>query len=481
MKMKVVSVAGNSNPVQGNISGGKTYGAIMPLHRVPLRGEFPFQKVTVILLCLAHTVVTEPGVKCKLLGPPVIGGNATLRCHLPGSFEVLQVTWQRSKDGFREKIATYSKRYGVNVLSPFTKRVEVNTDPKKSSMKVSALTEEDEACYICVFNVYQHGAYTGQVCLPALVSSNAFICSADGSEEHIPNITLNPPKTNTDPTLQSEGGIIRAIRKGTLTGEDNLTCTFQLPRTGRQKRDITEQHNDLDDISEETVSINCSASGKTKPYITWEYEGKPISTEYKEKVIGDITTVRSTHWYSQAWLLAQDKPIICHITTRPSDTGNRREPISTQEDTAQNLLLHSFGKQMAHTQGNPYVRLVAVIGAVGAVFGAAAVIALCPVCVTYWKTKARPQNRDPQSQPLKEPSCVSKECGTPNTHSPSATSIPIPSTPGSVLSERKKKRHNEETENITATPKSAAPETRPDFKSDQENKPPKRKLFKDRQ
>ncbi|XP_031753329.1 uncharacterized protein LOC108645831 [Xenopus tropicalis] len=213
----------------------------MPLHRVPLRGEFPFQKVTVILLCLAHTVVTEPGVKCKLLGPPVIGGNATLRCHLPGSFEVLQVTWQRSKDGFREKIATYSKRYGVNVLSPFTKRVEVNTDPKKSSMKVSALTEEDEACYICVFNVYQHGAYTGQVCLPALVSNNEFICSADGSQEHIPKITLNPPKTNTDPTLQSEGGIIRAIRKGTLRERENLTCTFQLLRMGRQKQDITEE------------------------------------------------------------------------------------------------------------------------------------------------------------------------------------------------------------------------------------------------
>eukprot|EP00079_Xenopus_tropicalis_P033493 XP_017947264.1 PREDICTED: uncharacterized protein LOC108645831 [Xenopus tropicalis] len=354
MKMKVVSVAGNSNPVQGNISGGKTYGAIMPLHRVPLRGEFPFQKVTVILLCLAHTVVTEPGVKCKLLGPPVIGGNATLRCHLPGSFEVLQVTWQRSKDGFREKIATYSKRYGVNVLSPFTKRVEVNTDPKKSSMKVSALTEEDEACYICVFNVYQHGAYTGQVCLPALVSNNEFICSADGSQEHIPKITLNPPKTNTDPTLQSEGGIIRAIRKGTLRERENLTCTFQLLRMGRQKQDITEKHNDLDNESEEIVSINCSASGKTKPYITWEYEGKPISTEYKEKVIGDITTVRSTHWYSQAWLLAQDKPIMCHITTTPPDLeeipGDTASPSTTEVEVS--LPSNAIGPEVLNALGS---------------------------------------------------------------------------------------------------------------------------------
>uniref|UniRef100_A0A803JZ16 Ig-like domain-containing protein n=1 Tax=Xenopus tropicalis TaxID=8364 RepID=A0A803JZ16_XENTR len=379
----------------------------MPLHRVPLRGEFPFQKVTVILLCLAHTVVTEPGLKCKLLGPPVIGGNATLRCRLPGSFKVLQVTWQKSKDGLRENIATYSKRYGVNVLSPFTKRVEVNTDPKKSSMKISALTEEDEACYICVFNVYQHGAYTGQVCLPALVSSNAFICSAYGSQEHIPEITLNPPKTNTDLALMSEGGIIRAIKNGTLRERDNLACAFQLLKTGRQKQDITEQHNDLDDESKEIVSINCSTFGKTKPYITWEYEGKPISTDYKEKVIGDITTVRSTHWYSQAWLLAQDKPIICHITTRPPDLGDGSKPSVSQEENSPLF----FDKQTTDKQETLVARLAIV-------FGAVIVTVLCPVCFISWKRKSCP---DLQKQPLIDPASGFNTYGTPNTHSPSAT------------------------------------------------------------
>ncbi|XP_018100897.2 OX-2 membrane glycoprotein [Xenopus laevis] len=163
MKVKIVVVAGKIHS-EGIVLAGRSV-PIMSLYR----REFPFQKVSVILLCLAHTAVSEPGVKCKFSGPAIIGGNATLRCQLPGSFEVLQVTWQRSKDGFRENIATYSNKYGVKVLSPFNKRVEVfNTSPKKSSMKISALTKEDEACYICVFNVYQHGAYTGQVCLPTL-------------------------------------------------------------------------------------------------------------------------------------------------------------------------------------------------------------------------------------------------------------------------------------------------------------------------
>ncbi|OCT93677.1 hypothetical protein XELAEV_18011352mg, partial [Xenopus laevis] len=308
MKVKIVVVAGKIHS-EGIVLAGRSV-PIMSLYR----REFPFQKVSVILLCLAHTAVSEPGVKCKFSGPAIIGGNATLRCQLPGSFEVLQVTWQRSKDGFRENIATYSNKYGVKVLSPFNKRVEVfNTSPKKSSMKISALTKEDEACYICVFNVYQHGAYTGQVCLPTLDSANEFICSAGGSLAHIPNIILNSPTIKPDPALQSEGGMTRFI-KGTL--KDHVTCIFQLPRTGRQKRHITEQHNDVDD-DKEIVSRNCSASGKTKRYIIWENEGKPVNTEYKKEVTGDITTVTSTRWYSLAWLLAQDKPIICRITTNP--------------------------------------------------------------------------------------------------------------------------------------------------------------------
>ncbi|XP_041437379.1 nectin-1 isoform X2 [Xenopus laevis] len=349
----------------------------MSLHGISLRREFPFQKVSVILLCLAHTAVSEPGVKCKFSGPAIIGGNATLRCQLPGSFEVLQVTWQRSKDGFRENIATYSNKYGVKVLSPFNKRVEVfNTSPKMSSMMISALTKEDEACYICVFNVYQHGAYTGQVCLPTLVSGRECICSTVGS--HILNITLNPPDINTDSATQSEGGITGSIRKGTLT-EENVTCTFQLPRTGRQKRDITEQHNDLDD-DEEIVSTNCSASGKTKPYIMWENEGKPVSAEYKEKVTGDITTVTSTRWYSLAWLSAQDKPIICHITINPGAIGERRQSSTSQEENSQIPHKRSLDNEKTKKQDSHYVRLAIVIVAFAFV--------LLPVCFLIWKRKA---------------------------------------------------------------------------------------------
>ncbi|XP_041437374.1 uncharacterized protein LOC108707837 isoform X2 [Xenopus laevis] len=465
---------------------GKRVESIMSLHWISLRREFPFQKVSVILLCLAHTAVSEPGVKCKFSGPAIIGGNATLRCQLPGSFEVLQVTWQRSKDGFRENIATYSNKYGVKVLSPFNSRVEVfNTSPKKSSMKISALTKEDEACYICAFSVYQHGAYTGQVCLPTL--GNEFICSAVGS--HILNITVNPPNINTDSAAQSEGGITGAIQKGTFTERENVTCTFQLPRTDRHKQDLTEQYNDLDD-DEEIVSTNCSASGKTKPYIIWENEGKPVSTEYKEKVTGDITTVTSTRWYSLAWLLAQDKPIICYITINPGAIGERKESSTSQEENSQTLHQTSLDKETTNKQDSHYVRLAIVMVPFA--------FALLPVCFLNWKRKAwQAQKAQPVNEP--RPESKSNTYGTPNTlcRTPTTTRILMTSTTGSEMSKRNNIIHNQDTNHISSTPGSASEgrntkhnqdtentwtpisavsKARLDSKTDKENKTPKRKL-----
>ncbi|XP_067402337.1 OX-2 membrane glycoprotein-like isoform X2 [Emydura macquarii macquarii] len=93
-----------------------------------------------------------------------VGGNVTLSCVLTGSYDILQVTWQKKNTG--ANLATYSKRNGVNIPDTYQGRLNLT----RLSLNDTAITLwgvriQDDGCYMCLFNTFPEGAIQQETCL----------------------------------------------------------------------------------------------------------------------------------------------------------------------------------------------------------------------------------------------------------------------------------------------------------------------------
>uniref|UniRef100_A0A8K9XSA9 Ig-like domain-containing protein n=1 Tax=Oncorhynchus mykiss TaxID=8022 RepID=A0A8K9XSA9_ONCMY len=93
--------------------------------------------------------------------------DASYTCTHADPTGVLQVTWQRLfKDDSVENLATYSKRFGAQIIDPQRgKVVFTEASLNSTSITVKNVTWADDACYICSFNVYPSGSIRKQICL----------------------------------------------------------------------------------------------------------------------------------------------------------------------------------------------------------------------------------------------------------------------------------------------------------------------------
>uniref|UniRef100_A0AAY5KZB7 Ig-like domain-containing protein n=1 Tax=Esox lucius TaxID=8010 RepID=A0AAY5KZB7_ESOLU len=93
--------------------------------------------------------------------------EASFTCTLADPTGVLQVTWQRLfKDESVENLATYSKRFGPQIIEPHKNKVVLREASLNStSITLKNVSWSDEACYICSFNVYPSGSRRKQTCL----------------------------------------------------------------------------------------------------------------------------------------------------------------------------------------------------------------------------------------------------------------------------------------------------------------------------
>ncbi|KAM4702488.1 nectin-4-like [Discoglossus pictus] len=285
-----------------------------------------FQIISLLIWCLTATSGPTPEVKCEITNEAIIGGNVTLKCDFSSSFDVLQVTWQKEKVDVLENMATYSRKYGLNILKPFDKHIIIkDTSSCRSYMSIYDLKKEDEACYICLFNAYPHGAYTGQVCLTFMpvpdklqmdrdvqAPVNVVTCSATGKSP--PNIIFQPQDIESNSTkekIDNKDGTLTFTRKSNLKNPwVEISCDFK--HNGGRKKRASEDHR-----SAEMFTTECSATGKTKPVITWVNEGNPIIKEEKE-IRGDIINVTSIRRYSADSVVFQDKVSLTCIVKYPS-------------------------------------------------------------------------------------------------------------------------------------------------------------------
>ena len=95
-----------------------------------------------------------------------VGGEAHLSCQLRESKEVLQVTWQKILPNNNKNVASYNKNFGQTVNPGFTDKIEFeDAELQRNSIIIRNITEEDEGCYLCMFNTFPDGSLTAATCL----------------------------------------------------------------------------------------------------------------------------------------------------------------------------------------------------------------------------------------------------------------------------------------------------------------------------
>ncbi|XP_057686580.1 OX-2 membrane glycoprotein-like isoform X2 [Corythoichthys intestinalis] len=95
------------------------------------------------------------------------GNDAQYKCELQNQKGVQQVTWQkRLWDNSVQNVASYSKRFGLNINEPYQGKVILTEASLSStSLTIKNVTWEDEHCYICIFNVFPEESKRKQTCL----------------------------------------------------------------------------------------------------------------------------------------------------------------------------------------------------------------------------------------------------------------------------------------------------------------------------
>ncbi|XP_070787058.1 OX-2 membrane glycoprotein-like [Enoplosus armatus] len=217
------------------------------------------------------------------------GGDAHYSCAVADATGVLQVTWQRLfKDESIENLATYSKRFGLQVNEPYRgKVIFTEASLSSSSITLTNVTWEDESCYICSFNVYPGGSKRKQTCLTVQGISEVktdvqattraheeenvevvFGCSATGKPAPTIKWTsshdatrLEPPKTitatNSDHTFTSSSNITLQVPPG---WNGHMDCLLNNGVAGQRQERIPFSLQDEHGKKEEKVK-GLSSSG----------------------------------------------------------------------------------------------------------------------------------------------------------------------------------------------------------------------------
>ncbi|XP_053170251.1 OX-2 membrane glycoprotein-like [Scomber japonicus] len=136
-----------------------------------------------------------------------VGEDVHLSCQLMQTKDVLQVTWQKDSPEGKKNIATYSEHFGQTVNDGFKGKLEFkDAGLKNCSIVIRKVMEQDEGCYLCLFNTFPDGSLTGRTCLhlyelhePILQiresnSGEETVVSCSATGRPAPTVTLNVPQ-----------------------------------------------------------------------------------------------------------------------------------------------------------------------------------------------------------------------------------------------------------------------------------------------
>ncbi|XP_067439218.1 OX-2 membrane glycoprotein-like [Thunnus thynnus] len=167
-----------------------------------------------------------------------VGEDVHLSCQLMQSRDVLQVTWQKlSPEGKKKNLATYNKYFGQGVNPGFQGKVEFkDAGLQNCSIVIRKVMEQDEGCYLCLFNIYPDGSLTGRTCLqlyelhePILQiresnSTEETVVSCSATGRPAPTVTLNVPQQdlyfshNSTVSVTNTNGTVTVTTTAVLSG-----------------------------------------------------------------------------------------------------------------------------------------------------------------------------------------------------------------------------------------------------------------------
>ncbi|XP_062417437.1 OX-2 membrane glycoprotein-like isoform X2 [Pungitius pungitius] len=159
-------------------------------------------------------------IQCQHEVLDALGDNTYLSCRLMQSKDVVQVTWQKMIPGGTADVVSYNKHFGQKVNTVFRGRVEFKSDGlQNSSIVIRNVTDQDEGCYRCMFNIYPDGAFTGITCLqlyelhePFLhvresLSAEELVVSCSATGRPAPTVTLTVPHHNSTSVTNTNGTV----------------------------------------------------------------------------------------------------------------------------------------------------------------------------------------------------------------------------------------------------------------------------------
>ncbi|CAB1327502.1 unnamed protein product [Coregonus sp. 'balchen'] len=333
-----------------------------------------------ILLCLLSEAVS---VNVVARGDTTVNfnGDASYTCTHADPTGVLQVTWQRLfKDDSVENLATYSKRFGAQIIDPHRGKVvftEASLD--STSITVKNVTWADEACYICSFNVYPSGSRRKQKCLTVQGSGGYVDCIVNnGMRTQRHERVLLPVLPGEREVEEGFSQLVRTqqVVTGTLGEDAILNCELMTPKDVWEVtwQKVTPGANEnVATYSKRGPDVNLPFKGK----VEFEDEGlqncsiiirgvsrgdescyKCLFNTFPDGPISGTTCLQVNELYGPSLLITQTNN--SHITLSCSATG-RPAPIVTWEDTE--ILEHSTMANVTHLNGTVSVTITSMLAA----------------------------------------------------------------------------------------------------------------------
>ncbi|NXC40617.1 OX2G protein, partial [Penelope pileata] len=179
-----------------------------------------------------------------------VGDNATLSCTLTEPKDVLQVTWQKDSEKSPDNIATYSALAGLKIHEPYQDRMNVTSLVlNDTSITFWRAGVDDTGCYVCLFNVFPLGSFSGRTCLSvyglnASVQYNISeghliaICSAVGLPE--PTISWNNllNYSSTQEKVRHANGVVSITSRLDINGSQSISEEDLICRVSNMNEEI---------------------------------------------------------------------------------------------------------------------------------------------------------------------------------------------------------------------------------------------------
>ncbi|XP_067438708.1 immunoglobulin superfamily member 10-like [Thunnus thynnus] len=283
-----------------------------------------------------------------------VGEDVHLSCQLMQSRDVLQVMWQKlSPEGKKKDLGTYNKYFGQTVNDGFQGKVEFkDAGLQNCSIVIRKVMEQDEGCYLCLFNTYPDGSLTGRTCLqlyelhePILQiresnSNEETVVSCSATGRPAPTVILNVPQQdlyfshNSTVSVTNTNGTVTVTTTAVLSGFHGngakVGCAARLLSVPEIQVFKTipadELHEPILQIresnsTEETV-VSCSATGRPAPTVTLNVpqqdlysHNSTVSVTNTNGTVTVTTTAVLSGFHGNVYAKSSSRCIIAHRDT----------------------------------------------------------------------------------------------------------------------------------------------------------------------